>query len=294
MSFFFKRLTNFFITLFSLACLLLLSFSLIVKSISKDYNLNELNKGLFVGDSHVRCAIDDSYIDGYINMGLYAESYYFSFFKIKQLLDRNDNIEEVYLGYSYHSLSNYYDSYVSGEYSKEVSSTYFFMLPLRGQLECLLWNLSEMPSYLRMGINKECESYFKSGEYAFRGGYVNNKIDMASEGEIAKRIKAQFYDKNVVRQFSKLNIDNLLKIIALCNERDIELTLVNMPLHRLYRKRIPAEYRIKFQELLDESNVCLIDLSALEMDDDCFIRDGDHLTRKGALKTTTEFIKLLK
>ena len=37
--------------------------------------------------------------------------YYFSYFKLKNILEENPNVRTVYLGFSYHNLSSHYDEY---------------------------------------------------------------------------------------------------------------------------------------------------------------------------------------
>ena len=81
---------------------------------------------LFVGDSHIRYAIDDSKIKNSINLARRAESYYFSYFILDRYLHVNMHIKRVYLGFGYHNLTHNYERFIKGEYSLLVAKNYFF------------------------------------------------------------------------------------------------------------------------------------------------------------------------
>ena len=63
---------------------------------------------VFCGDSHIELAINDSLMRNSVNVAKSSESFYFSYYKLKVMLNKNPSIKQVYLGISYHSLSSYY------------------------------------------------------------------------------------------------------------------------------------------------------------------------------------------
>ena len=80
---------------------------------------------VFLGDSHIEQAINDTLLENCINLGQNSESLYFSYFRLKVLLESNPSIKVVCLGFSYHSLSSYYDKFIVGEFSNAISNRYF-------------------------------------------------------------------------------------------------------------------------------------------------------------------------
>jgi hypothetical protein len=77
---------------------------------------------IFIGDSHMEKAINDSLLENSVNLAQSSESLYFSYYKLKILLEHNPTIKDVYLGFSYHSVSSYYDKFIFGEFSNAISS----------------------------------------------------------------------------------------------------------------------------------------------------------------------------
>lgn len=295
MSKFIKRSLSFIVFL-----IILFAFSIIFLSInhscfSKTYNLEPTTTGIFIGDSHVRSSLNDELIAKHVNMGLFAESYYFSYYKLELVFKKNPQIERLYLGLGYHNLSNYFDDYISGTYSKDISSNYFFILPFNEQLKNMYWNLDEFPSYMKLNLKKEFLNLFDKTKPKNKSGYINNHfIDSISIVSINKRIQAQFYTERAVKGFSKFNLVYLKKINDLCQQHDIELIFFNAPLHNYYKNNIPKEYLKKHRELIKQYGHKFIDFSSIFMEDDCYRKDGDHLTKKGALLLTHYFNDYLK
>ena len=93
-----------------------------------EYRINKKTTTAFFGDSHVQECINDSLIPNSINLSLHSESLYFTYYKMKGVLNNNQSIKKIYLGISYHSLSSYYDDFVFGIYSKSTAPKYFFIL----------------------------------------------------------------------------------------------------------------------------------------------------------------------
>ncbi|MFT5777401.1 MAG: hypothetical protein ACI837_000333 [Crocinitomicaceae bacterium] len=270
---------------------LLVLFGLIIilisqqKSAENKFELDANVSTLFMGDSHVQQAINDSLLVESKNLGVDSESFFFTYHKLKSYLTANKQIKKVNLGFSYHSLSSYFDAYISGEYSRTVSLRYFNDLPASDRMTCILWNSDNISSYLKELIFLG-DGSSKSVTVGYRNTFTKSK---AKKSSMDKRIKFQFYSDGQVNGFSSINLEYLDLIIALCKEKDIELVLINTPMHPYYQDKIPAEFIRKYQEIVAMNNLEIIDFASFTLDDDCFIPDGDHVSVEGA-KRVAEYL----
>lgn len=269
--------------------------NVIIPNHLKNSKINLNTTQLLLGDSHIQNALNDGALNNYTSLAYHAESYYFSYYKLKILLDANPQLETLYLGFSYHNLSNYYDDYISGKYSNAISSEYFFILPLKEQVNCIYWNKNSLLVFMQSNIKYGLKNLVESNYFSFKGGYKNSYIsNTATKASMDKRILAQYYENNTVRGFSEINYNYLVKIIKLCKLNNIKLTLVNTPLHNYYKSQIPKTHIENYDAIIDKYSLEVFDFEKLKMSDDCFVKDGDHVTRKGSNITTNYFFKHIK
>lgn len=238
----------------------------------------------------MQCAINDSLLENGKNLGNTSESFYFSYYKLKLILNSNPGIKKVYLGFSYHSLSDYYDEFIYGKYSGVISPKYFFLLPLNEQAKMIGSNINDIQPFIKSVIITFLNMF--SNEYPFSGGYKNKYSDVSAVvSSMDKRLNFQYYNGSDIKNFSSLNLMYLSKIIDLCKESNVQLIFLNTPLHSYYRSRIPAAYIDRYNEFVDSHDLKVIDFSNLDLTDNCFIPDGDHLSMEGAYRTTQDLIK---
>ena len=244
---------------------------------------------IFMGDSHIEQAIDDTLLENSVNLAQNSESLYFSYYKLNILLEHNPSIKEVYLGFSYHSVSSYYDKFIFGEFSNAISSRYFSLLPFKEKLKILIANRNDFFSYLKVVTKNDILNIWREKK-TFQGGFANSFSNTkASEESIEKRVLFQYYNKGSLNEYSLKNIEYLNKIKDLCKNSNVNLILVNTPVHKLYKNKIPKKFKIKFEQLSESTKIKILDLSGLLSEEYFFIPDGDHVSQKGAI-TTTEYI----
>ncbi len=281
---FLKKLLIFLLIPVISAIVLFYGMTLLVNSMTNEYKLNPAITEIYIGDSHIQSSVNDNLLENAKNLGQSSESFYFTYFKLKRILQGNPGIRKVYLGFSYHSLSIYYDKFISGEYSVSVSPHYFYILPVREQIRLLNWNHNNISSYLK--------SIFKAGRNQidnlkdpdFFSGYANDfKKSAVVDSSMDKRLKFQYYPGNSISSFSEINLIYLNKIVELCRSRKIELAVLNTPLHSYYRNRIPKTFVDKYNEVIKQNGLKCFDYSTIAMDDSCYTPDGDHVSVKGSL-----------
>jgi hypothetical protein len=106
-----------------------------------------------------------------------------------------------------------------------------------------------------------------------------------------KILRLQYYNGNDFNPFSLLNIRYLYNIIQLCKNHNIELNLLNTPLHYYYYSKIPNEYIEKNNQITIDLKLKVIDFSYLNLDESCFIADGEHLSAEVSILVTSELTK---
>ncbi|HEX6430456.1 MAG TPA: hypothetical protein VF008_22345 [Niastella sp.] len=280
-------------TVIPLACIVigLILIAYISKTI--DYKLGPGITEIYIGDSHIQCAINDSLLENSKNVSKAAESFYYSYYKLKKLIEKNQHIEKVYLGVGYHSLSNYFDKFINGEYVPSVSPKYFYLLPGEVQCKLVAWNRKNFPPFIKEVARIGYSYLIKEVTFSSSFGYSNNYThEMASKPSMEKRLQYQFYTNGKLNDFSAINLIYLNKIINLCKTNKIDLVFLNAPIHPYYRSKIPANYIARFNEIANAYHVQVIDFSNLSLGDSCFIPNGDHVSEKGAYEVTNELIRL--
>lgn len=244
---------------------------------------------VFVGDSHMEYAIKDGIVPNSINVAQNSESLFFSYYKIKAILEGNPSVKEVYLGLSYHNLSAYYNDFIYGNFSAAITPKYFYLLPVSEQFKLFESNRKNVFTYLKSIIKQGAIKLVQDDYYPFLGGYANTfKNTKAVKSSMDKRLKFQYYTNDNVKPFSKLNINYLGKIDSLCKAKQVTLYTVNTPLFKYYDEQVPEVYKNKLSEIITTKQLNHIDLSVMNLPESYFIPDGDHVSTIGAEIATKE------
>jgi hypothetical protein len=285
---FIRKIVLFFLTVASFFALLLLFLTYINNRALKNYTIPADIHLLITGDSHIQLSINDKQLSNSISMAKPGESTYYTFYKLGPILKKNPSIKKIYLGFSYHTISSYSNDNIYGARSKDIAARYFFILPFSEKVKMVTHNKNNLPTLFRNTIARGFHTlHAKNQNFSFIGGYENtfSKTAVIKES-MDKRITIQYYENDTVRDFSYININYLDKIIALCKKRDVELVILNTPIHPYYKSRIPQKFIAKYNDLITKNGLKQIAFEGLKMSDSCFIADGDHLSIMGALLTT--------
>jgi hypothetical protein len=261
-----------------------------------NYRVNPGVNTIVIGDSHTQKAINDQYFPNAINLSQSSESFLYSYVKLKEILKHNPNIKTVLLGCSFHSFSAYYDEFVIGKYSSEISAGYFFAMPVDLQWQFLYRNNTLTGQYLKRLLETGFHNLdVDSGRYSFLGCYepYETKVKMTRES-VSKRVNTHYFHDGQMYGFSSVNIDYLQKIASLCKEKSIRLILLNTPLHGYYIENVPDTFRDRFYSLVNVNKFELIEFNGLHLNDSCFLPDGDHVTGEGARLTTQFLVRYLR
>lgn len=244
---------------------------------------------VIVGDSHGMWSIDDSTIPGLRNISLNAEGYRYTYGKLEQLFASEPHVRRVYLSVGFHNFAGYYDQYIDGSDFKFFAARYLGILTWRDYVAVAKKDLADFPSFIkrlvtggfRPGLKGQCELY---------GTFPTEKQTQSFDLESTKkRVESQFFASGKLLPESASNVTYLQKIVELCREKNVELVVLNTPLHQEYERRIPESYKKRLVDFIASNHLDYYHFDDLALDDASFLPDGDHLNSRGAELTTAKF-----
>jgi hypothetical protein len=274
--------------------LLILSIESFILNKQEHFKLADTDKYIFLGHSHAQMAFNDSLIDSSINLASAGEAYFYTYIKLKKILERNQGKKVIFLEYSnnnivsemnswtwddIHILDRYrlYTAYTPPHevrflYSKNPKTTFLCNIKSVVNNIYYIFNLGNITSDKKMG------------------GYiylVRDKTDSLLHAMAINPVKTQT-DTNV----STINIQYLKKIIAAVRRNGDSIYLVRIPLHPKY-DRLGNE--AKFKEILNKQldGVEFLDFKDFPLPDSDY-GDLEHLNYRGAKKYSMFFNKLVK
>lgn len=263
----------------------------LVNKAFNNYRIDPKITTAFMGDSHPQCAVNDAFLPGTRNFAQAAEASYYTYFKMKVLLENNPSIRKIYLGLGYHNISTHYDQYIYGGHAKDIAARYFFILPLKDKLSVLSNNPKDFVELLENSWSNGLKNRkLENADNTILGHYENFFVDVAArKSSMDKRLALQFRENGQLRDCSELNIGYFKKMVNLCRSKNVELIVINTPVHPYYKSRIPSKFRNRYEAILKENRVKRFSFDALKLNDSAYVPDGDHISAKGALLTTLLF-----
>lgn len=243
-----------------------------------DYFILDKNVNILIlGDSHTKYALNDSIIKNSYNFSDDADSYFYSFLKLKEIKKKNKQIDTLLLSFSQHNIDeNIETSWLLN--SSQLFSRLRFYYPLLDK-EDFIFLLNKRPEDVLSNLFTQIMNpvyYIKKGKSKF-GGYGKLDHDNLKQ-EIFKANMAQ---KSTKSEFKEASIEKkyLGDIRKFCRENGIKLIFINPPLHKTINaneNNLLIFYKKYF------SDVEFLDYSKLKIPNDYF---GDlvHLSPKGSV-----------
>lgn len=274
--------TLFFCTFSVLLTGILIMSTTCFKKYSIDFELTNKVNILVVGDSHTECAINDKIVPNLFNFSESGAGYFYSYLKIRKILQCNQHINTVVLSYTYNDISVEKDEWFDGPTRiKYEMPKYFYLFRCSDFLSIL----SSNPYHVIINLPRVLLSTFSDKSHL--GGYLylqRDKLELAKERYLADDKKKQF-------ELSIYQVKYLQKIYDLVNSRGVKLILLHVPLHHLLYQNVDVHIREQYNLLIREKlpEAFLINHSEFKIPDFGF-GDLEHLNHKGA-KIYSEFIK---
>jgi hypothetical protein len=190
---------------------------------------------LVLGNSRPHNALNDSIITGLVNISEVAESYYYSFLKLKTLIEHNKKLKIVFLEYDNNQILASSDDHIYGK-------------------KYLFQNLPIFSPFMTFGdkfqlFNLNSNDYIHAYSLAFRLNIINvvfNKTNLIDQfggffPNSGKRLDSLIkyapfvnerkdYKKNEFNVAS-LNLIYLRKCIEICRNNNVRIVLIRSPIH---------------------------------------------------------------
>jgi len=284
MKLFLKYISRFLIFLFTVFLLIIIGNYWLIQL--TPINFPSKKNILILGDSNSECAINDDIFKRSTNFSAPAESYYYSYLKLKKILETKQAIDTVLLSFSPHNIFD--NNWFASQNHIENNFCRYYPFMSRNDFRFLLESHPKSVIYsLRSIALQFLKNIFRkiTGSHSLQlGGFTSLDLDRLEEalqslkaGEPIKnfRLPKDLYPTNV-------EIAYINKIVQLCEKSQLRLILINLPkrLELLNDKRYGMEefqivYNTKFNQL-DYFN-----FSSLSMEDEMYA-DLLHLNKQGS------------
>jgi hypothetical protein len=250
---------------------------------------------LLLGDSNMQCAINDSIFKSAINLAASADSYFYSYLKLKRMVNSNSDIDTVLLSFSPHNLfENGWLLNDENIYSK--IQTYYTIMDWDDFVFLFYRNpravVSSSSPIIKRTLLNTIKKITNAKINAPLGGFLNLNRNILHEVQIKLKNGEPLPFFKIPNSFivSTEEEEYLNKIISLCRIYKIKLYLINLP-KRIELLQYPKYGVNTFNKLYDSKyrDIDFIDCSNLELPDDNY-GDFVHLNSKGS----SQFSSLLQ
>jgi hypothetical protein len=257
------------------------------------FSLDEKEKYIFLGHSHAQMAYDDKIIDSALNQASSGEAYFYTYIKLKKILESNRDKKVVFVEYSNNNIVSEMNDWIWDDmHILERYKLYTAYIP-RKEFELLI---SKNP---KSTLLCQIRSVINNAYYIFRpkniktdtmmGGYVYLVRDKTDS---LLKASSGVTRKNADRGISQENIQYLKKIIDLCKDYGIQVFLLRSPLHPKYEG---LSNEREFEHLLHRelNGAEFLDFKDYPLPDSDY-GDLEHVNYRGAKKYSAFFNNLLK
>ena len=242
-----------------------------------DFSLPAGTTTLIVGDSHPGCAIIGDSLPGVYNLAHYGVGYFYNYVKARNFLERNPAVDTLVVGYGEHALKDDRNDWISG-YDRITFKLrdHFFLLDRADYGYLLRQNpravVANTPRTIFQNLKMLARGKRQLGGFAG----LTTHARPAAFPPLADTIRP------LPVRLADQQLDNLLRIYELCQEREVQLVLLNTPYSPGDRNML-AGYRDTLRTLARERMPAALhtDHAALPLPDDGYA-DMSHLNVAGA------------
>lgn len=285
---FIKLTVTFLIVLFTLIFVLIESTEYVIDR-NSDFKLNSNPKYLVLGHSHSECAFNDSLIDNFKNLSESGESYFYTYFKAKEVLKQNPSIETVFVEFTNNQINESMNYWIWKE--KYMVNRFPKYSPFMNNYDKLVLAQNNLSGYLNSTSLSLKQNFSRLLEQNFSysksiGGYrylVRDKTDsLLNNIKISK-------EKNIL--ISEINLNYLSKLIRFCEQQGKNVILIRSPQHK---KHLGYSNELTYQKIRNNrySSIEYLDFSNFPLKNSEF-GDLEHLNHKGAKIFSIWFDRLL-
>lgn len=284
MTLFLKYISRFLIFLFTISIFIVISNYWLIQL--TPINFSSKKNILVLGDSAPECAINDKIFKRSINFSAPAESYYYSYLKLKKILEVNQAIDTILLSFSPHNIFDNTWFASQGNIKHNFCRYYPFMS--RNDFRFLLESHPKSVIYsLRPIFLQFLKNIFRrvSRENVLQlGGFTSLDLDRLEDALQSLKEGVEIKNYRLPNDLLPTNVEviYLNKIAQLCGKRNVKLILINLPkrVELLNNKRYGM---VEFDKVYNTDFIQLeyFDFSNFSMQDEMY-SDLLHLNKKGS------------
>lgn len=255
-----------------------------------NYTLSPNVNTLILGDSHTLCSVDDHILKNSINLSESADTYFFSYIKLREINKHNPEIKNLILGFASHNLSSSQDEWLRSKSINAKKIRFYFFLFNYNDIQNYteinpFYILSNSFNIIKTNIGHLNRIKNKTNIQGFGIGThlkLNNTVN-------SENLKPNPNTKSNSENITKIDLQYLKLIKDYCKENNINLILLNTPVLPLDSKEF-SEQDKKLQVFVNQklNGTTYWDFSK-NFNEAKYFADNSHMNQKGAI----EFSKLL-
>ena len=251
---------------------------------AENFKLNPEISNVIIGHSHSECSMNDSLIQHTLNLSQSGEAYFYSFVKIRKLLETNPGIKHVYVEFTNNCIITemndwlYADKYMVYRYPK-----YSAMMTLEDKFQLAKHNPRSFFKAQPMSVKTKLKYLFSGSQEFVKtvnwGGYIS--LDRVFT--VADSIRmVELATPKLTNEISEDNLIYLRKIVDLCQDCHVEISFIRSPQHQAYPllQNEPLHSSILKSRF---SDVPYLDYNRFPVPTNGFA-DLEHLNREGSNK----------
>lgn len=245
-----------------------------------DFTFQDAPYYLLIGHSHPECAFNDSLINGLKNVAQSGESYFYTYYKTKQLLAQNPSIQLVFIEFTNNQISGSMSDWIWKEkYMDYRYPIYAPFMDLSGNMLLAKHNSNGYVNAVSLSAKENSNRVLRQHyQYATEvGGYKYLVRDKTDSLIIAMNEHPVSHD---TLSISEYNLTYLAKTIELCTHFGKDVILIRSPLHDKYPGYFNEDL---YKDILTTryADIPYLDLSRFPLPNQAF-GDLEHLNFKGA------------
>jgi len=244
-----------------------------------DFTIPSEKNILILGDSHTQCSMDDNIIANSLNMSESADTYFYSYIKLKNIITYNKQIDTLVLAYAPHNISKTQDKWlVDNSINSFKLPLHFFLFDTEDIMSFISNSPFQTVKYAPLTIKNNLGHLYrvlkkeKINRFGI-GGFLALPNKHSEKTKIKKKSKIEFSTNDVFY---------LEKIYSYCEKYKIKLILINTPIEQSFEEDSSILLK-KYLEFKNDklSNAILLDCSKIVLKK-TFFADKDHLNCQGA------------
>ena len=258
-----------------------------------DFRLKEHPVYLVAGHSHPECAFNDSLISGLKNISKSGEACFYSYQKLKTVLNQNPSVKTVFIEFTNNQIEEEMDRWT---WDNQHITRYPDFVPFMSNRDKALLFMHNGDGFLNLVSISARYALLRiiMNDYNYEkqlGGYQFLAQDITDS--VLRNLKENGNDiHKKTHKISETNLNYLSAMIHYCKQHHVEPVLIRSPLHKaLLRVTNEQVYKNILKKLF--SDVTYLDFSSFPLKDSEFA-DPEHLNYKGAKVFSLWFNGLLK